>query len=83
MISRSEGICGYGWGGVVDGDQKGGYYWTGGWKFHNLQSTAVYVQLSTRDLVTLPQEFTNISFYLLSFNLEYSSSGCKWVAVLK
>ena len=53
--------------GVVDGEWEGGCCWTGVWYSHNLQSTAIYMQLSTTELVTLPQEFIYLSFYELSF----------------
>jgi len=62
MIPRSEGISAHGCCGVVDGKWEGDCQWAGGWLSHNLQSTAIYMQLSTIELFTLPQDVMNRRF---------------------
>jgi len=73
-ITRYEGFSALSCCGVVDGKWNGSCPWATGWYWYNLQSTAIYMQLSTTELVTLPQEFINKSFYYTSFNSQYSTA---------
>jgi len=48
---------------MADEKQEGGCRWAKEYYSYNLQSTAIYMQLSTTQLVTLPQQSVNRSFY--------------------